>query len=64
MPPVVASTTFCMHNNQMPAGRELGFKEYIPNGPGFCHASGFPGLEFILHQTMESDLIPTEACHC
>lgn len=34
MPPVVASTTFCMHNNQVPAGRELGFRKSFLMVPG------------------------------
>lgn len=34
MPPVVASTTFCMHNNQVPAGRELGFRKKLLMVPG------------------------------
>lgn len=64
MPPVVASTTFCMHNTQVPAGRELGFRKSFLMAPGSATRVGCPGLEFILHQTMESDLIPTEACYC
>lgn len=56
----------CLHNllhaQQPGAGwAGTGVQEIIPNGSGVCHASGLPGLEFILPQTTESTLIPTEA---
>lgn len=40
MPPVVASTTFCMHNNQVPAGRELGFWKTFLMVPGSATRAG------------------------
>lgn len=61
MPPVVASTTLCMHNNQVPAGRELGFRKTFLMVPGSATRVGSPDLELILHQTMEPDLMQTEA---